>query len=236
MGSLFLAPVLFLVPCSVRHGGRVKSWHVSLIWIFNQELRSCCKKQTCVIFPMPRPFLDHPCTRLSYQHRTSQLLSFWGEAGFGFIRASCGPSSFFLLGACWRIWCDPEWVRWPLQLRFHHELRVPCWLCWSPWRDFFWFLICYSQIFVTTLEACSCWSNAQRPWRCSVPSSDIEGMVDQILPRRRVFGSPAFVARNVHHFHTFVTTCYVHKAKKACQWSKSKGLEKDTTMLRLWLV
>lgn len=72
--------------------------------------------------------------------------------------------------------------------------------------------------FVTTLEACSCWSNAQLREMRKVPSSDIEGMVDQILPRRRLSGSLAFVARKVHHFH-FVTTCYVHKAKKACHFS-----------------
>ncbi len=217
-------------------GSSTKSWAV----VVKTNMCQLCHAKTILRTSLPQVVLPAP------YKSASQFLG-WGRFLF---RASCGPPSF-LPGACWKIWCDPELPELDgMELRGTMRCVSPkCWLRWSPGIDLLWFLIWYLKIFVTTLEAAIV-GVVLSSGRCSVPSSDIEGMVDQILPRRRVFGSPASV-RNVHHVHTFVSTSYVHKAKKACHFSgqaprvsiriplKYAGIFKaaiwyDTTMLRLW--
>ena len=226
-------------------------WNLGMCLWLGSSTKSCavvvktnmcqlCHAKTILRTSLPQVVLPAP------YKSASQFLG-WGRFLF---RASCGPPSF-LPGACWKIWCDPELPELDgMELRGSMSCVSPkCWLRWSPGIDLLWFLIWYLKIFVTTLEAAIV-GVVLSSGRCSVPSSDIEGMVDQILPRRRVFGSPASV-RNVHHVHTFVSTSYVHKAKKACHFSgqaprvsiriplKYAGIFKaaiwyDTTMLRLW--
>ena len=170
---------------------------------------------------MPRPFLDH---RRSSLHQVvlpapyksaSQFLG-WGR--FWFHMSILRFHQFFLarrmLEDLMRPWvgkmawnCVEPWAACPLNIGCVEAIG-------QIYSDFL-FAIC---IYLWQLLKLAIVGVMPSSGRCSVPSSDIEGMVDQILPRRRLFGSPAFVARKVHHFH-FVTTCYVHKAKKACHFS-----------------